>query len=214
MPPAMNQLREAVSIPVESRTSPRTPRRSSRSPQTEHKPNAMNPAYMLTMARPIASNLSTVPSDASPQLRPSCTRALNRAADTPAHVLALIGAGACFGLPPWLWPCRWSGRPPRDAGPAPGRSGAPAVSRRAIFPATRRGRGVREGAQDPQTMELRGCCGSVGSACPVLTVSRKINRPCWQDPGQSVCRRHPHLTAPHYGAASWCFGRGKSAAAR
>src|ERR1019366_9106669 len=112
MPPAMNQFREAVSIPVESRMSPRTPRKSSRSPQTEHKPNAMNPAYMLTMARPIASNLSAVPSDASPQLRPSCTRALNRAADTPAHVMALIGAGACLGLPPWLWPCRWSGRPP------------------------------------------------------------------------------------------------------
>ena len=53
MPPAMNQLREAVSIPVESRMSPRTPRRSSRRPQTEHKPNAMNPADMLTMARPI-----------------------------------------------------------------------------------------------------------------------------------------------------------------
>ena len=89
----MNQLREAVSIPVESRMSPRTPRKSSRSPQTEHKPNAMNPAYMLTMARPIASNLSAVPSDASPQLRPSCTRALNRAADAPVHPLALFGEG-------------------------------------------------------------------------------------------------------------------------
>src|ERR1035441_1509020 len=93
MPPAMNQLREAVSIPVESRMSPRTPRRSSRSPQTEHKPNAMNPAYMLTMARPIASNLSAVPSDASPQPSPGCTRAPNRATDAPAHLLALIGAG-------------------------------------------------------------------------------------------------------------------------
>jgi hypothetical protein len=30
----------------------------------------MNPAYMLTMARPIASNLSAVPSDASPQPSP------------------------------------------------------------------------------------------------------------------------------------------------
>ena len=99
MPPAMNQLREAVSIPVESRMSPRTPRRSSRSPQTEHKPNAMNPAYMLTMARPIASNLSAVPSDASPQLRPSCTRALNRAADAPAHPLAISGAGPGLQLP-------------------------------------------------------------------------------------------------------------------
>ena len=98
----MNQLREAVSIPVESRMSPRTPRRSSRSPQTEHKPNAMNPAYMLTMARPIASNLSTVPSEASPRLRPGWTRALNRAADAPG-----APAGAHRRRPSWSWPsCR------------------------------------------------------------------------------------------------------------
>jgi hypothetical protein len=58
----------------------------------------MNPANMLTMARPIASNLSAVPSDASPQLRPGRTKALNRAAETPAHATALIGAANCLGF--------------------------------------------------------------------------------------------------------------------
>jgi hypothetical protein len=53
---------------------------------------------MLTMARPIASNLSAVPSDASPQLRPGRTRALNRAAATPAHATALIGAANRLGF--------------------------------------------------------------------------------------------------------------------
>jgi hypothetical protein len=66
----------------------------------------MNPAYVLTMARPTASNLSAAPSDASPQLRPSCTRALNRAADAPARALALVGVANWLGLPtcpPALW---------------------------------------------------------------------------------------------------------------
>jgi hypothetical protein len=108
----MNQLREAVSIPVESRMSPRTPRSSSRSPQTEHKPNAMNPAYMLTMARPIASNLSAVPCEASHQLRLGCTRALNRAADTLALGLAITGAAISMPPVPFSSVGRTPPRPP------------------------------------------------------------------------------------------------------
>jgi len=55
-----------------------------------------------------------------------------------------------------------------------------------------------------------------GLACPLLTASRKTNRLCSrsQEPGQPVCRRHPHHPAPRYRAASWCLGRSKPAAAR
>jgi hypothetical protein len=59
----------------------------------------MNPADMLTMARLIASNLSTVPSEASPQLRPGYARALNRVVESPARALSLLGAAKLLGLP-------------------------------------------------------------------------------------------------------------------
>jgi len=46
----MNQLRDAVAMPDESRMSPRKARMNNRNPQYEQKPNGMNPTHKASCA--------------------------------------------------------------------------------------------------------------------------------------------------------------------